>query len=120
MTKPELISLISKKAMIPKKSAGVVLETIIDTIHTSLTDTEGKIRISDLGTFKVIKVNARKGVNPRTGKDMIIPEMRLARFYPAKSLRQAIRDNDNKTESKTKTKTKTKTQSKSESKSKRA
>jgi DNA-binding protein HU-beta len=91
MTKPELISLISKKAQIPKKSAGAVLETLIDAIHDSLKDNQGKIRISDLGTFKVIQVAARKGVNPRTGKDMIIPAMKLARFYPAKSLREAIK-----------------------------
>jgi DNA-binding protein HU-beta len=92
MTKPELISLISQKADIPRKAAGVVLDTLIDTIRTSLQEKPGKIRISDLGTFKVIEVNARKGVNPRTGQDMIIPAMRLPRFYPAKSLKDKVKN----------------------------
>ncbi len=91
MTRPELVSLISSRADIPKKVANQVLEVLIDTIHDSLKNSTGKIRISDLGTFKVIETNPRRGVNPRTGENMIIPAMRLPRFYPAKSLRETVK-----------------------------
>ncbi len=87
MTKPEMVSLISQKAEISKKAATAVLDTLVGAIHTSLKQKGGKIRISSLGTFKVIEVNARRGVNPRTGKDMTIPAMKLPRFYPAKALK---------------------------------
>lgn len=91
MTKPEMVSLISEKAEISKKAAAAVLDTLVGAIHTSLQQRGGKIRISSLGTFKVIEVNARRGVNPRTGKDMTIPAMKLPRFYPAKALKETVK-----------------------------
>ncbi|MBI5248209.1 MAG: HU family DNA-binding protein [Desulfomonile tiedjei] len=91
MTKPQMVSLISEKAEISKKAAAAVLDTLVNAIHGSLKEKGGKFRISSLGTFKVIEVNARRGVNPRTGKDMTIPAMRLPRFYPAKALKESVK-----------------------------
>jgi DNA-binding protein HU-beta len=91
MTKPEMVSLISEKAEISKKAATAVLDTLVNAIHSSLSEKGGKFRISALGTFKVIEVNARRGVNPRTGKDMTIPAMQLPRFYAAKALKESVK-----------------------------
>jgi DNA-binding protein HU-beta len=91
MTKPEIVSLISERADITKKAAATVLDTIVQTIHASLKANKGRIRISDLGTFRVIEMNPRKGVNPRTGKKMTIPGMRLPRFTAAKALKELVR-----------------------------
>jgi DNA-binding protein HU-beta len=90
MTKPEIVSLIAERADITKKAATAVLDTLVNAIHSSLTEKEGKIRISALGTFRVIEMNARRGVNPRTGKDMTIPAMRLPRFSASKALKLAV------------------------------
>ena len=54
MTKPEIVSFIAERADISKKAATVVLDTIVDTIHSALKTKEGKIRISALGTFRVV------------------------------------------------------------------
>jgi len=91
MTKPEIVSLISERAEITKKAATTVLDTIVQTIQSSLKANGGRIRISDLGTFRVIEMNPRKGVNPRTGKKMTIPAMRLPRFTAAKALKETVR-----------------------------
>jgi DNA-binding protein HU-beta len=91
MTKPEIITLISERADISKKAAARVLDTFVDAVHTSLNDKVGKIRISSLGTFRVVEMEARRGVNPRTGKDMIIPAMRVPRFTPAKALKEIVK-----------------------------
>jgi DNA-binding protein HU-beta len=91
MTKPEIVAFIAERADISKKAATVVLDTIVDTIHSALKTKEGKIRISALGTFRVVHMNARKGVNPRTGKKMTIPAMRVPRFSPAKALKESVR-----------------------------
>jgi DNA-binding protein HU-beta len=90
MNKPEIISFISEQAEISKKAASVVLDTFVTTIHSSLQEKSGKIHISALGTFRIIEMNPRRGVNPRTGKDMTIPAMRLPRFSPAKALKSAV------------------------------
>ncbi len=91
MTKPEIVTLISERADITKKAAATVLDTIVSTIHSSLKSAKGKIRISDLGTFRVIEMNSRKGVDPRTGKKMTIPAMRLPRFTAAKALKEIVK-----------------------------
>jgi len=90
MNKPEMVSLIAGEADITKKAATQVLDTLVNTVHSSLKKRNGRIRISALGTFRVIEMNPRKGVNPRTGKKMTIPAMRLARFSPARSLKLAV------------------------------
>jgi len=91
MTKPEMVALISQQASISKKAASNALEAIVKTIHSTLKAKEGRIRISSLGTFRVLNINARKGVNPRTGKKMTIPAMRVPRFSAAKALKEAVK-----------------------------
>ncbi len=92
MNKPEIIALISERADITKKAATRVLGTFVDAVHTSLKSEEGKIRIAALGTFRVVKMEPRRGVNPRTGKEMTIPAMRVPRFTAAKALKQVVQD----------------------------
>jgi len=92
MTKPEIVAMISERADITKKAAGVVLDTIVNTIQASLKSGKKSIRISNLGTFRVIEMQARKGVNPRTGQAMTIPPMRLPRFTPAKALKDIVQN----------------------------
>ncbi len=95
MTKPQLITYIARKVGITKKTAALVLDTVATVVRSSLQDGQGKIRISDLGTFRVIEVKARRGVNPRTGEEMTIPAMKLPRFYPARALKEAIKGQKN-------------------------
>lgn len=90
MTKPEILALISERAEITKKAAGIVLDIISKSVLSSLTGGQGRMRISNLGTFRVIEMQARKGVNPRTGAAMTIPPMKLPRFTPARALKEAV------------------------------
>jgi len=90
MRKPEIVALVAERAGITKKAAAQALTAFVDTIHTSLQSDTGKIRIADLGTFRIIEMGERRGVNPRTGKKMTIKAMRLPRFSPSKALRGAV------------------------------
>jgi DNA-binding protein HU-beta len=91
MTKPEMVSMIAEKADMTKKSAAKFLAAFVGAIRSSLQKRNGRIRISDLGTFRVIEMKPRKGVNPRTGRKMTIPAMRLPRFSASKALKEAAR-----------------------------
>jgi DNA-binding protein HU-beta len=91
MNTPEIVSLIAEEADITKKTATKVLQALVNTIHSSLKEPRGRIRISDLGTFRVIEMDARNGVNPRTGEPMTISSMRLPRFTASKSLKATLR-----------------------------
>ena len=91
MTKADLVSSIADEAGITKKAATAALEALIGAVHDSLKKKGGKIRIADLGTFKVIQKKARTGVNPQTRKKIKIPATKAPRFVAAKSLRDAVK-----------------------------
>lgn len=49
------------------------------------------VRISGLGTFKVIKRAARKGIIPSTKAVINIPAKKVAKFSVAKELAEAVK-----------------------------
>lgn len=91
MTKAEVVSRMAEQAGISKKAAASALSALVSAVHESLKKKDGKIRISDLGTFKVIKKKARNGVNPQTREKIKIAAAKVARFTAAKALRDAVK-----------------------------
>lgn len=91
MTKAEVVSRMAEQAGISKKAAANALSALVSAVHESLKKKDGKIRISDLGTFKVIKKKARNGVNPQTREKIKIAAAKVARFTAAKALRDAVK-----------------------------
>ncbi len=90
MTKADLVSKIAEEAGISKKASALALDAVVAAIHESLKKAQ-KIRIADLGSFSVIKRQARKGVNPRTGAAIKIPATKAPKFTAAKALRDAVK-----------------------------
>ncbi len=91
MTKAELVSRISKESGITKKSAVMALDAFVRAIHDSLKKKDGRIRISDLGTFKVVKKKARTGVNPQTKAKIKIAATKVPRFAASRALKEAVK-----------------------------
>jgi DNA-binding protein HU-beta len=91
MTKSELVAKMSKEAGISKKAAAAALQALVGAVHDSLKKKEGTIRISDLGTFRVLQRKARAGVNPRNQKKIKIPAMKVPRFSASKALKDAVK-----------------------------
>ena len=96
MTKSEIVTRIPKSAYITKRAAAAALNSIVGAVHESLKKADGKIRIADLGTFSVTKRKARAGVNPRTGKKIKIPAMKVPRFSASKALKEAAKASEKK------------------------
>ncbi len=91
MTKSEIVARMAESANITKKASAAALDSLVLAVHESLRKADGKIRIADLGTFSVTKRKARDGVNPRTGKKMRIPAMKVPRFSASKALKEAAK-----------------------------
>ena len=91
MNKADLVSHVAKKAGITKKAATSAVDAIVGAIHDSLKKKTGSIRISDLGTFKVVHRKARAGVNPQTGQKIKIPATKVPRFSASKALKEAVK-----------------------------
>ena len=91
MKKAELVGKIAGEAGITKKAAAAVLTAIVGAIHDSLKKKDGRIRIADLGTFRVLQRKARAGVNPQSGKKIKIPAIKVPRFAASKALKEAVK-----------------------------
>mgnify|MGYP001067714523 CR=1 FL=1 len=70
-----------------KKEARDVLEKFITLIKKSLINDE-RVTISGFGSFYMQLRKAKKGRNPKTGKEVEIPSRKVVKFKPAKDFFQ--------------------------------
>ncbi len=89
MTKAELISKVATAAGLKKAEAERAVNAAIDALVEALSKGE-RTAIPGLGVFNVKQRKARKGRNPRTGKEITIPARKVVSFTPAKSLKEAV------------------------------
>lgn len=90
MNKEELIDKVVNKTKYSKNSVKEIIETAIDEIITSLKKGK-KVSLVGFGSFFVKKRKGRRGVNPRTGKEIKIKDVKIARFKPGKRLKEAVK-----------------------------
>ncbi len=86
MTKAELVNEVAQKADITKAKAEKAVNAVFEALAQSLKKKERTI-IPGFGTFTVSKRKERKGRNPQTGKEIMIPAKTVAVFRPAKELK---------------------------------
>lgn len=90
MNKTELINLVSEKANLTKKEAGLAVDAVFESIQKSLSDGE-KVQLIGFGNFEVRERAARKGRNPQTGKEIDIPASKVPAFKAGKALKDAVK-----------------------------
>ncbi|MBW2560628.1 MAG: HU family DNA-binding protein [Deltaproteobacteria bacterium] len=90
MTKAEFTGKIAERAGISKSEAAKVLDAVTGEL-TELLNKEQKITFPGFGTFKTIKRAERKGRNPRTGNEIIIPARSVVQFKPGSALKEAVK-----------------------------
>lgn len=89
MTKSELIDAVARTTKITKSRAEQVVNVIFDTLTDALKRGEG-IEIRGFGSFTVREYKSYSGRNPRTGKQVEVPEKRLPRFKVGKELKELV------------------------------
>lgn len=89
MKKSELIELLAAQAEVSKAAATRMLETLTQTVVTSVKKGEN-FSIAGFGTFKQAQRAARKGRNPATGEAIKIGAVKTARFTPAAAFKAAV------------------------------
>ena len=90
MNKKALVDKVAKKTGIKKKDVKKIIDATIDTIIETLTKGE-KVQLVGFGSFEVRKAAARKGVNPQTKEPIQIPERKVPKFKPGKTLKEKVR-----------------------------
>jgi DNA-binding protein HU-beta len=90
MTKAELVKALKEKA---KLATNAQAEAVHDTLIGILADAlkkDNAVTLTGFGSFKIVHRAARKGRNPRTGKELQIPVSKAVKFTAGKALKDGI------------------------------
>lgn len=85
----ELADLIALKAQISESEAEMFLKELFKLIAETISETE-VVKIKDLGTFKLTRVQARESVDVNTGAKIEIPSHLKVSFLPAPALKDLV------------------------------
>ena len=89
LTKADIIESVHQQLGFPQKKSTEVVEQLIETIKSTLASGED-VLVSGFGKFCVNEKKARKGRNPSTGEDLILPDRRVVTFKCSGKLREKI------------------------------
>jgi DNA-binding protein HU-beta len=89
MNKGDLIDKIAAAAGVTKAQAGEALDAVLSGIESTLKKGD-RVTLVGFGTFSVSKRAARKGRNPRTGKEIKIKAKTVVRFKAGKQLSDKV------------------------------
>lgn len=92
MNKKEMAESIYKKLEVKRFEAYSFIDLLIETMVENLADGK-KVMMSNFGTFKVMKRQNKKVINPNDKKEMIIPAQKIVKFFPSKNLKELINGN---------------------------
>ena len=88
--KQDLIAKVAETAELSKKQAALVVNTVFETISESLSNGEN-VQIIGFGSFDVRERAERKGRNPQTGKELVIPASKVPGFKAGKALKEVVK-----------------------------
>lgn len=91
MNKTELIALVADKAGSTQVQAEAIINAFADVVTETLAERKEKVVVTGFGTFEVRNRVARKGKNPRTGEEIIVPAQKTPAFKAGKLLKDAVK-----------------------------
>ena len=90
MNKQALAEKVAERLGVSKADGERAIEVVIDSVTQNLK--AGKeVSVAGLGIFSAKMRAARTARNPRTGKPIQVPAMRVPKFRAAKALKDAVR-----------------------------
>ena len=90
MNKTELIAAVAEKANLYKKDADSAVNAIIDTIIAQVSQGD-RVQLVGFGTFELRERNERKGRDPRTNEEIIIPASKVPAFKVGRGFKVAVK-----------------------------
>ncbi len=91
LTKADIINIIQRENGHSRIKATELVETLLEIIKTTLESGED-ILVSGFGKFCVQSKKERRGRNPATGVDMMLPPRKIVTFKCSGKLRKAINE----------------------------
>ena len=87
--KAELIEKVAAATDLSKKDATAAVDAVFSAIQDALANGE-KVQLIGFGNFEVRNRAERKGRNPQTNEEIIIPASKVPAFKPGKGLKDAV------------------------------
>lgn len=89
MNKTSLVEIVAQNTGLKKKDAEAAVNAVFGAISDDLA-TGGRVQLAGFGGFKIREKAERKGRNPKTGAEIVIPASRNIVFTAGKSLKDAV------------------------------
>lgn len=89
LTLNQIIEALSDEAYIPKTKSQEFINSLIE-ITLAEINSKGKATITNFGSFTIVEVAERTGVNPKSGDPLIIPAHKRISFTPYKALEKKV------------------------------
>jgi len=89
MTKAEIVEKVADEIKVSKTLAAKAFSVITSSIEQALKNGE-KVTVIGFGTFSVADRKARKGRNPKTGKEIKIAAKKVPKFSAGAALKVAV------------------------------
>jgi DNA-binding protein HU-beta len=89
VNKADLITSIAEKSGLTKKDAEKALKAFMKSVEEALTKND-KVQLIGFGTFEVKERAERKGRNPKTLEEIVIPASKVPVFKAGKELKDKV------------------------------
>lgn len=89
MNKAELITAVAEKSELTKKDAEKAVNAFVSVVTDALAREE-RVQLVGFGTFEVRQRAERKGRNPQTREEIIIPASKAPVFKAGKTLKESV------------------------------
>lgn len=91
VTKKEIVKSISDKTGLTQLQIKEIVQLTFDGIVDTLLE-EGRVELRNFGVFQVKSRKARKARNPRTGRQVDVPEKFVVTFKPGKEMEARVQE----------------------------
>lgn len=89
MTIQEIAKILVEKNKLTQKEAGLFAQAMFEIVQQHL-DSDGIVKVKGLGTFKMIRVEARESVSVRTGERVLIDSHSKVTFTPDATMKELV------------------------------
>jgi len=83
MNKGQLVEAMATDAGLTKADAERALNAMLSNVVKAVK--KETVQLVGFGTFKIVKMKARKGINPQTGESLKIPARKVMKFKVSKN-----------------------------------
>lgn len=89
MNRKDLVDIIAEDMGFKKNEVDATVIAFIEAVKRGMVE-DGKVSLTNFGSFSVVRRKARTGVNPKTQEPLEIPAKNVPKFKPSAVLKEAV------------------------------